>query len=138
MHKLEDFSARSTDKLRYGDTDRQGHVNNAVFASFFETGRVELFIDLGVYAGQPTLSFVIARIVIDYRQEILWPGGVACGTAITQIGNSSITITQTLFQNDALMATAESVVVQIDNLTHRPMKLGAKLREGLHAFILPV
>jgi acyl-CoA thioesterase FadM len=28
------------DKLRYNDTDRQGHVNNAIFATFFETGRV--------------------------------------------------------------------------------------------------
>ncbi len=28
--KLEDFTYRTYDKLRYGDTDRQGHVNNAV------------------------------------------------------------------------------------------------------------
>ncbi len=39
---LEDFPHRTFDKLRYGDTDRQGHVNNAVFATFLETGRVEM------------------------------------------------------------------------------------------------
>ena len=40
--RLGDFAGQAYDKLRYGDTDRQGHVNNAVFATFMETGRVEL------------------------------------------------------------------------------------------------
>ena len=32
FESLEAFVLRTCDKLRYGDTDRQGHVNNAVFA----------------------------------------------------------------------------------------------------------
>lgn len=39
---IDDFPFRTYEKLRYVDTDRQGHVNNAVFASMLETGRVEL------------------------------------------------------------------------------------------------
>ena len=31
---------RTFDKLRYADTDRQGHINNAVFATFLDTGRL--------------------------------------------------------------------------------------------------
>ena len=34
-----------TDNIRYRDTDRQGHVNNAVLSTFPETGRVELLYD---------------------------------------------------------------------------------------------
>ena len=37
---IEDFPLRTYEKLRYVDTDRQGHINNAVFASMMETGRV--------------------------------------------------------------------------------------------------
>ncbi|MFZ9635943.1 MAG: hypothetical protein ACO3EK_19200, partial [Alphaproteobacteria bacterium] len=37
----EDYPRHSQDKLRYGDTDRLGHVNNAAFSTFLETGRVE-------------------------------------------------------------------------------------------------
>ncbi len=40
--EIGDFPVVTTDKLRYCDTDRQGHVNNAVFLTFLETGRVEL------------------------------------------------------------------------------------------------
>ena len=38
---IERYPIHATDKLRYADTDRQGHVNNACFATFLETGRVE-------------------------------------------------------------------------------------------------
>ena len=41
----QDFPLRTTDKLRYGDTDRHGQVNNAVFSTFLETGRVEMVFD---------------------------------------------------------------------------------------------
>ena len=34
---LKEFPLISADKLRYGDTDRQGHVKNAVFMTFLET-----------------------------------------------------------------------------------------------------
>ena len=34
------FRFWSREVCRYGDTDRQGHVNNAAFATFCETGRV--------------------------------------------------------------------------------------------------
>ena len=37
---IEDFPFRATEKLRFGDMDRQGHVNNVAYMSFFETGRV--------------------------------------------------------------------------------------------------
>ena len=100
--KLEDYPFRSTDKLRFGDTDRQGHVNNAAFATFFETGRVELLDQLGILAGRPGLGFVIANIGIDYRREVFWPGTVECGTAVAKIGVSSISLRQSLFPEQRL------------------------------------
>ena len=82
--KLEDFAFRTYDKLRYGDTDRQGHVNNAVFATFLETGRVELIEGRSWRDG--TASFVIARLEIDYVAEVLWPGTVDIGTSVEEGG----------------------------------------------------
>ena len=42
---LADYPLQTHDKLGDSDTDRQGHVNNAVFSSFLETGRAELLYD---------------------------------------------------------------------------------------------
>jgi acyl-CoA thioester hydrolase len=35
----EDFPHQTFEKVRYGDTDAQGHVNNAIFPEYLETGR---------------------------------------------------------------------------------------------------
>lgn len=63
--RLEDFVGQSYDKLRYGDTDRQGHVNNAVFATFMETGRVELIYNPADPLLEDGFSFVLAKLDID-------------------------------------------------------------------------
>ena len=39
---LEDFPYRISDNVRYADLDPNQHVNNAVYASYFVTGRVTL------------------------------------------------------------------------------------------------
>ena len=43
--RLEDFPYRLSDNVRFADLDPNGHVNNAVYASYFETGRVTLVKD---------------------------------------------------------------------------------------------
>ncbi|HEY1858220.1 acyl-CoA thioesterase [Acidocella sp.] len=134
--QLSDFPVRSHDKLRYGDTDRQGHVNNAVFVTMYETGRIEMLLSQTGGVSLPDVSFVIARLSLDYLGEIFWPGTVEIGTAVKAFGNSSITFTQALFQNGKCVSTAESVVVQVDNRTRRSTPLSAEAREKLQALML--
>ncbi len=134
--QLQDFPSRTYDKLRYGDTDRQGHVNNAVFASFLETGRVELLY----HSERPLLpdgaSFVIVSLQLNFIREITWPGKIDIGTGITQIGNSSIKIYQQLFQNEQLVADAETVIVQVDGATGRSRPLEPKAKAILEQLIM--
>ncbi len=54
------------ERARYSDTDRQGHVNNAVFATFCESGRVAFLYGNGGLA-PPGYGFVIARLELDFR-----------------------------------------------------------------------
>lgn len=121
--RLEDFPLRSFDKLRYGDTDRQGHVNNAIFATLLETGRVEMAYHGSTPLMDPGCAFVIARLALDYIGEILWPGRVDIGTRLKSVGRSSLTLEQALFQDDRLVARAESVLVQVDESTRKSKPL---------------
>jgi len=111
---LDDFPLRTFDKIRYRDTDRQGHVNNAVFATLLDTGRVELFYDPDRPLADPGCSFVTARLTIDFKAEIKWPGRVDIGTRVGKIGRSSSTIEQALFQDGRCVATGAAVVVHVD------------------------
>jgi acyl-CoA thioester hydrolase len=122
--RLDDFPLRTSDKVRYADTDRQGHVNNAVFATFLETGRVEILYDPLMPLAEPGSAFVIARLAVDFRAEIVWPGDVQIGTRVIAIGRSSVTLEQGLFQNGRFVATGETVIVLMDETTRRSRPLG--------------
>ncbi len=133
MHelKLADFPFKTLDKIRYGDTDRQGHVNNALFSTYLETGRVEM-----LYCAEPPIlsedsSFVIASLKLEFLKEMTWPGRVDIGTGILKIGNSSITLWQRLFQNEQCVANAETVIVQVDNGTRKSTPLSIQARKTL-------
>lgn len=127
---LDDFPLRTFDKIRYADTDRQGHVNNAVFATLLETGRVELLYDPAAPLAQAGNAFVIARLAIEFRAEITWPGTIAIGTRVASVGRSSLRLEQALFQSDRCVATGETVIVLMDELTRRsrPLPEGAVVR----------
>jgi len=130
--RLEDFPFRTTDKLRYGDTDKLGHVNNAVFATFLETGRVDLLCDPGRPINDPGAAFVLARLVVDFRAEAHWPGSVEIGTRITSIGRSSLKLEQAVFQHGTCVASGETVLVQMDETTRksRPFSVEARALLG--------
>jgi len=133
---LDDFPFRTFDKLRYADTDRQGHVNNAAFSTFLETGRVEFLYHPDRPLAADGASFVIARLTLEFAAEIRWPGQVDIGTAVTRVGNSSLGLYQGLFQNGRCVALADTVIVQMDEQSRASSALSATAREFLaqHAF----
>ena len=93
-----------------GLLDRQGHVNNAVFATFFETGRVTHILDLL----DPGETYLLARIEIDYLDELHYPDTVDIGTRILAIGRTSYRLGGAVFSGERCVATAESVLVLAD------------------------
>ncbi|MCM3124454.1 MULTISPECIES: thioesterase family protein [unclassified Mesobacillus] len=133
--KYEDFPLKAFDKIRYADTDRQGHVNNALFSTFLETGRTEL-----LYAKEPLhaekASFVIASQKLDLLSEIRWPGTVEIGSAITRVGNSSFSLFQGIYQNGKLAAVAETVIVQMDDDTRKSTPLSSETKGRLKEYLV--
>ncbi|MXQ12759.1 acyl-CoA thioesterase [Microvirga makkahensis] len=120
---LEGYPHRTSAEIRYADLDRQGHVNNAVFATYSEIGRVAFMYDPDRPLAPPGTSFVIARLVIDFRAELFWPGTVEIGTGILRIGRSSFTLAQGIFNKGRLAATAECTIVLVDGRTRRSTPL---------------
>jgi len=124
---LDDYPLRSHDKLRYGDTDRQGHINNAVFSTFLETGRVEMIYDGKRSLADEGCSFVIARLELDFVTEMLWPGRVDIGSGVIAIGRSSLRMEQALFQEGRLVAVGETVMVQVNDVSRRSQGFSERL-----------
>lgn len=135
MTSIADFPLQARDKLRYADTDRQGHVNNAVFATFLETGRVEVIVGDGL--ADTGAAFVIARLELDFLAEVNWPGEVEIGTAVLDIGRSSFKLFQTVFQDLVPVAKAVTVIVQMNEATRKSHPLTDNARAKLEKLRSP-
>lgn len=122
---LEAYPHRTSAEIRYADMDRQGHVNNAVFATYSEIGRVAFMYDPARPLAPEGTSFVIARLLIDFRSELVWPGTVDIGTGVLKVGRSSFTLAQGMFDHGRLAATAEATIVMIDRQTRHSTPLPA-------------
>ncbi len=112
-------------------------MNNAVFSTFLETGRTELFYGQGGSLAGPGGSFVLARLLMEYRAEVLWPGEIWIGTGVLSVGRSSVQMRQVLFQNGKRVANADTVMVRVDNATRKSSPLSEEAVARLNAFLLP-
>jgi len=130
--RLEDFPVRVTDIIRFGDVDRQGHVNNAVFSTYLESGRVVIIWDEENGLQVPGATSVLARIEIDFLKELHWPGTVEIGTAVAEIGRSSYMFVQAIYCAGVCAATARVTMVLIDSVTRRARPLPPVLIERLN------
>lgn len=111
---LEDFPSRARDVIRFGDLDPQGHVNNTVFATYFETGRVTFLREPGNPLNASDTTTVLAQLDISFLKELHYPGTVQIGTGIARIGRSSFTFAQAIFREGVCVATARATMVMID------------------------
>jgi acyl-CoA thioester hydrolase len=132
MPDIEEFPVRVPDIIRFADMDRQGHVNNAVYPTYFETGRVGVIYDPNDGLQVEGCTTVLARIEIDFLKELRWPGTVEIGTAIAEIGRSSYVFAQAIFCDGACAARARSTMVLIDRATRKARPLPAELTSRLN------
>lgn len=132
-----DFNFLSQQQLRFSDTDAVGHVNNAVFATLFEAGRVEVLFGPEHPKLSKNTQFVIAKLSIDFLGELNWPGNVMVGSNVSRVGNSSFDLFQGMFVQDKCVATCHSVIVVMDEITRRSSPLSVEVakfyRSHLHA-----
>jgi acyl-CoA thioester hydrolase len=129
-----DFPFWTEEKLRIQDTDLNGHVNNASIAALCEAGRGEIISAVAGVPRERALGSALRRVTIEYLAEVHYPGTVRIGSAIAKVGNTSITIVQSLFEKDRCFATAESVIVFTDRITRRPSPMPENWRAGFAGF----
>ena len=135
--RLADFSVTTVEKLRFADTDRQGHITNTVFAVCCQNARMELLCDPKRVPIPRDTQFVIAKLVLEFRAEMHWPGTVEVGTRVERVGRSSATLAQALFVDEGCAATAESIVALMNTTTRRSMPLPNETAEALRAIARP-
>jgi len=119
-------------QVRFGDTDALGHINNASFAAYTEVGRLDFLSRIG----ESVKSLILATLYIDYRKQVGWRDTVSVETWVEKLGNSSITLLQTIYANDKRAADVRSVVVHFDYANNRSRPLTPEMRVALEPFVV--
>jgi acyl-CoA thioester hydrolase len=127
---LEDFPYRLTDNVRFADLDPNSHVNNAVYATYFETGRVTLMKDRTFRLMPEGLAWIMVRLDIHFRAELKWPGLIEMGLGVSKFGRTSVTFDQVVFSEGKCVASSQSVSVLIDDISRRPVPLTEEIKKN--------
>jgi len=133
--RLEDYPYRLGDNVRFGDLDPNQHVNNAVYATYFETGRVTLMKDHSYGLMPEGLGWIMVRIDIHFRAELHWPGRIELGLGVAKFGRTSVSFDQVVFSEGKCVASARAITVLIDDVTRKPVPLTPELKAKFSPWI---
>jgi acyl-CoA thioester hydrolase len=119
---------------RWMDNDVYGHVNNAVYYSYFDAVVNAYLIAEGGL--DPAAGPVIGLCVeshCQYLDPVAFPDALEAGLRVVQVGRSSVRYEVGIFRKGASTAAAQGYFVHVfvDRTTRRPVELPSRLRAAV-------
>jgi len=99
---------------RYSETDALGHINNTVLPVWFEFARNDLFKLCHPPQTHDDWPMILAKIDVEYLQQIFYGKEVLVHTCIESIGTKSFIVFQEVWQSNQLAAKGHAVHVWFD------------------------
>jgi len=139
------FRYRHPIEIRYNDTDALGHVNNAIYFSYFEAARGGYYTEVvghpfGTGPDAEKRTFVIAEARITYRAPAFYGEPLFVGVRVGWLSRSAFSLDYLVEVGDSaigearVVADGSSVQVFYDLARGRPMRTPADLVAGLSAY----
>jgi acyl-CoA thioester hydrolase len=124
--------------VRFRDLDAMGHVNNAVFFTYFEIGRETFHFDnISSQIDKSRSSFILAHIRCDYIRPITRGTQLTLTMAVKKIGGKSFDYLYILSDStdeSIEYARGESVQVCYDYAQNKSIELSPEFRAILLQF----
>ena len=126
-------------EVRYGDLDAQGHLNNAKYLTFFETGRIHYFTNLGLFTpGQSFMDIgvIMAEARVIFHAPVEYGTPVKVGVRTSKLGGKSMIVDQNIVhaETGAVLASGQVVLVAFDYHTNKSTPIPDVMREKIAAF----
>jgi acyl-CoA thioester hydrolase len=131
------FQYSTTIQLRWKDIDQFGHVNNAVYLTYFETARYYYNRDVNQWDWSQE-QYIIASIKVDYLRPIFYPGDIKVYLRIGDIGDKSFVFHYAItFEKNGiekLAATGQSTQVFYDVRNQKTIPIPERVIKQWKAF----
>jgi acyl-CoA thioester hydrolase len=126
---MTDFVYRHRLAVRFRDCDAMGHVNHAVYFTYFEQCRLTGWREL-TGAPHPHTRVIIARAECDYRAPALFGDELEVRMNVGAIGNSSFTLVYEIVNvsSGQKVADGKTVMVSYDYQAGKSVPLPVSTR----------
>lgn len=120
-------------EVRFRDLDALGHVNNAVYLTYFESARMAWWLHLTHRSDLRGMDMILARAEVDFRSPAAFAEILDVGVRCASIGRSSFVIEQAITERRTrrLVAEARKVLVHYDYAAGRSQPLSEEMRRQL-------
>lgn len=120
-------------EVRFRDVDSMGHVNNAVYLSYFEQARMTWFKELvGFEWNWMDAGILVARHEIDYKRPISLNDEITISTWCESMGNSSLVMAYEIMNGENILYTqGKTVIVCFDYNKQSPCLIPAEWRDKI-------
>jgi acyl-CoA thioester hydrolase len=123
-------------EVRFKDIDSMGHVNNAVYFTYFENARIAYWNALRKSRIRGDVSYVLARAECDFKNQATMEDELVCNIRVSSFGRSSFHF-QYLIRDERsrrTIAAGESVQVTYDYGTGKVLPLDGDLKKVIRSF----
>jgi len=124
--------------VRFRDIDGMGHVNNAVYFTYFEEGRKAFFQSISTGSDISVFPFILAHIGCDFLSPVKLDNRLSLEMWVKEIGKKSFGLGYSLVDStDAsiIYAKGESVQVCFDYGENKSIAVPAELKRKLIEYL---
>ena len=118
-------------QIRFSDVDVMGHVNNAVYLSYFEYTRLYYFEELvGPQWNWIEQGILLVKNEVEYLKPLLLKDKATIEMSIGAIGNKSFTFHYELRVNDLVYTKALSTLVCYNSKESKTISIPEKMKHS--------
>jgi len=122
-----DFNHFLQENTRWGDTDMLGHINNVLYARYYESARTSYLrevLDIDFISEDKT-GIILADMKIAYLKQLHHPASMKIGARISRLGGSSLHLDAAVFieDEDQPISTSRATLVWFDYAQNKTIRI---------------
>jgi acyl-CoA thioester hydrolase len=134
--KISDYKFRTPIAMRFSDIDAVGHVNNAIYLTYFEAARFAYWKEITDWNLRKD-GVIVGRSEVNYLKPITLEDEIYCYVRTTRIGNSSFDMMYLLVRvtpnGEEICTTGKTVCISYDYTRNKSVPIPDMEREKMIA-----
>lgn len=119
--------------IRFCDLDGLGHVNNAVYLSYFEALRLNYGFTLFGSKQLEAIPFILGEITVRYLKPVFFGDQIIGSAWVSRIGSKSFTLEYAIHRGDELVTKGSSELVWFDYANNKTIEIPDSFRQRVAA-----